>query len=148
MSMLLPFTSLIVPTNLPVKTLNPLIVDLFATLFDTSSVLLSVPKFAGAAATPQGWSSGHPCATRRTNAPASVYRSTYPPDLPDWLAKVTNSNPPISWIPNGAKPAGTVESVNEPVQWKLASYISTLLFALSAANSTFPDVLAVDASPV
>src|SRR5229473_4818133 len=54
----------------------------------------------------------------------------------------------MSWIPFGAKPAGIVLSVNELTSLKLPSYMSTLLFALSAANRKFPEALLVIANPV
>src|SRR5215471_19979933 len=72
----------------------------------------------------------------------------YPPGPPSCAAYATNIRPPTSSIPNGANPAGTVESENEPTHVKVASYISTLLPTKSAANSMFPDVWLVTAKPV
>src|ERR1017187_312395 len=51
-------------------------------------------------------------------------------------------------MPNGAKPAGIVLSVNDFTRLKFPSYTSTLLLALSAAYSEFPEVWLVIASPV
>ena len=54
----------------------------------------------------------------------------------------------MSWIPNGANPAGIVVSVNDFTRLKFPSYMSTLLLALSAAYNEFPDVWLVMARPV
>src|ERR1700676_1878112 len=51
-------------------------------------------------------------------------------------------------MPNGEKPAGIVESVNELTRVKFPSYMSTLLFAVSGANRKFPVALLVIAKPV
>src|ERR1700758_3253453 len=50
----LPLVWVTVPTNAPVSGLKPLMVPLFV-LFETKSVLLSLPKLFGAMASPQGW---------------------------------------------------------------------------------------------
>src|ERR1035438_5338179 len=146
--MAFPLASFIVPTNSPVSALNPLITPLLFRLFVTSSVLLSVPKLLGAAAKPQGWFSGDPCVSRFRNTPVSLKMSMYPPPPPDWLGNDTNTSPFPSRIPNRGNPAGIVGSVKELTRLKFASYISTLLFQLSAANRKFPDALLVIASPV
>src|ERR1019366_5094396 len=51
-------------------------------------------------------------------------------------------------MPNGAKPGGSVLSVNEVTRLKAPSYTSTLLLATSAAYRKFPDGLLVIARPV
>src|SRR6266481_629409 len=68
----LPLVSLIVPTNCPVRALKALIVPFLLMLFETSSVLLSGPKFFGAAASPQGWFRGAPWTSCFRKTPFSL----------------------------------------------------------------------------
>src|ERR1700686_2237592 len=72
--MFLPLASLTVPTYAPVSGLKPLMVPLFV-LFETKSVLLSLPKFLGAMARPQGWFKCPPWASWRTKVPSSLKMS-------------------------------------------------------------------------
>src|ERR1700730_12062529 len=51
-------------------------------------------------------------------------------------------------MPNGAKPGGSVLSVNELTRVKVPSYTSTLLLALSAAYRKVPEGLLGMAKPV
>src|SRR5713101_7653602 len=149
-TMTLPFVSLTLPTNCPVNPSNPLMVPL-SVLFEISSVLLNRPKFLGATAIPQGWFSGTPwsrCFPGLTGVPSSLNTSTKPPSPPATLANATYTNPLMSRMPNGANPDGSVASVKELTRLKFPSYISTLLFARSAAYKKFPDALFVIAKPV
>jgi hypothetical protein len=80
--------------------------------------------------------------------PSSLNTSTNPPLFPLTLANVTYTWPSISWMPNGAKSAGSDASVNDFTRLKLPSNMSTLLFAMSAAYKWFPEVWLLIAKPV
>src|SRR5207302_1579252 len=64
------------------------------------------------------------------------------------LAKVTYRLPPMLWMPNGAKPAGTVGSVKLLTRWKLVSKTSMVPNRKLVAYRSLPAGVLTRASPL
>src|SRR6476469_3453060 len=106
---------------MPVVGSKPLIVP--SPKLPTRRRPLRSPKPTGASARPHGELSAPPgLMTRCTRVPLVSYLSTMPNPGPAtsssppgcFLAYVTYNDPPILWMPKGAKPAGRLGSVNAP----------------------------------
>src|SRR6266700_4238915 len=114
------------------------------------------PKVGGASVTAHGESSLPRLANRCSRTPFGENTSTNPLPAPATssclsafcLANVTNRLPPMLWIPNGAKPAGTVGSVKMLTTLKLLSKTSTCPKRKFVAYRNLPAGVVTNARPL
>src|ERR1700755_2404882 len=114
------------------------------------------PKVAGAAVTAHGELSGPWLASRCSRVPSGAQTSTKPLPRPasssclaaSCLAKLTYRLPPMLWMPNGAKPAGTAGSVKLLTRRKLVSKTSTVPNRKLVAYRNLPAGVLTRASPL
>src|SRR6201987_4569073 len=139
------------PRNWPVAGLKALIRP--SPKFPTR---MSPPKAAGASVTAHGEVRGPWVGSRCSRVPSGAKTSTKPLPGPasssclaaSCLAKVTYRLPPMLWMPNGAKPAGTVGSVKLLTWWKLLSKTSTVPNRKLVAYRNLPAGVLTRASPL
>src|SRR6201997_2075181 len=142
------------PRNWPVVGLKALIRP--SPKFPTRMSPPKAPKVAGASVTPHGELSRPWLASRCSRSPFGEKTSTKPLPGPasssclaaSCLAKVTYRLPPMLWIPNGAKPAGTVGSVKLLTRWKLLSKTSMVPNRKLVAYRNLPAGVLTRASPL
>src|SRR5579864_4230891 len=142
------------PRNWPVVGLKALIRP--SPKFPTRMSPPKAPKVAGASVTAHGELSRSWLASRCSRVPFGAKTSTKPLPGPAsssclaafCLAKVTYRLPPMLWIPNGAKPAGTVGSVKLLTWRKLLSKTSMVPNRKLVAYRNLPAGVLTRASPL